>query len=150
MANVAAVCTSYKVDQLNGIHAFGTTVARGSTAADSFKAALFLASGSLGAATTAYSTTSEVSGTGYTAGGVAVPNATAPTSSGTTAYWTPSGIFAWTTMTASAFDTCLLYNATQANKAVAVYTFGSQTVTASNFTLTMPANAAGTALLQLS
>jgi hypothetical protein len=150
MANVAAVCTSYKVDQLNAIHAFGTTVARGSTAADSFKAALFLASGSLGAATTAYSTTSEVSGTGYTAGGVAVPNATAPTSSGTTAYWTPSGSFAWTTMTASGFDTCLLYNSTQANKAVAVYTFGSQTVTASNFTLSMPANAAGTALLQLS
>jgi hypothetical protein len=53
-------------------------------------------------------------------------------------------------MTASAFDTCLLYNATQSNKAVAVYTFGSQSVTASNFTLTMPANAAGTALLQLS
>lgn len=150
MSNVAAVCTSYKVDALNGVHAFGTTVARGSTAADSFKAALFLASGSLGASTTAYSTTSEVSGAGYTAGGVAVPNATAPSASGTAAVWTPSGSFAWTTMTASAFDTCLLYNSTQSNKAVAVYTFGSQSVTASNFTLTMPVNAAGTALLQLS
>ncbi|HXS04822.1 MAG TPA: hypothetical protein VN731_10120 [Rhodanobacter sp.] len=149
MSNTAAVCTSFKVDQLNGIHAFGTTVTRGSTAADTFKAALYFASATLGASTTAYSTTGEVTGTGYTAGGVTVTNATAPTSSGTTAYWTPSGNFAWTTMTASAFDTVLLYNSTQSNKAVAVYTFGSQTVTASNFTLTMPANAAGTALLQL-
>jgi hypothetical protein len=149
MANVSAVCTSYKVDQFNGIHAFGTTVVRAATTADTFKAALYLASGSLGAATTAYSATSEVSGTGYTAGGVTVTNATAPTSSGTTAYWTPSGNFAWTTLTASAFDTVLLYNSTQSNKAVAVYTFGSQSVTASNFTLTMPVNASGTALLQL-
>jgi|SRR6185312_9904987 len=149
MSNTAAVCTSFKVDQLNAIHAFGTTVVRAGTTADTFKAALYLASATLGASTTAYSTTGEVTGTGYTAGGVTVTNATAPTSSGTTAYWTPSGNFAWTTMTASAFDTVLLYNSTQSNKAVAVYTFGSQTVTASNFTLTMPANAAGTALLQL-
>lgn len=149
MANTAAVCTSFKVDQFNGIHAFGTTVTRGSTTADTFKAALYLASGSLGASTTAYSTTSEVSGTGYTAGGVTVTNATAPTSSGTTAYWTPSASFAWTTMTASAFDAVLLYNSTQSNKAVAVFNFGSQTVTASNFTLTMPTNAAATALLQI-
>lgn len=149
MANTAAVCTSFKVDQFNGIHAFGTSVVRAATTPDTFKAALYLASGSLGAATTAYSTTSEVSGTGYTAGGVTVTNATAPTSSGTTAYWTPSASFAWTTMTASAFDAVLLYNSTQSNKAVAVFNFGSQTVTASNFTLTMPANAAATALLQI-
>ena len=149
MANTAAVCTSFKVDEFNGIHAFGTTVVRAATTADTFKAALFLASGSLGASTTAYSTTSEVTGTGYTAGGLTVTNATAPTSSGTTGYWTPSADFAWTTLTATAFDTVLLYNSTQSNKAVAVYTFGSQTVTASNFTLTMPVNAAATALLQL-
>jgi hypothetical protein len=149
MANTSAVCTSFKVDQFNGIHAFGTSVVRAATTPDTFKAALYLASGSLGASTTAYSTTSEVSGTGYTAGGVTVTNATAPTSSGTTAYWTPSASFAWTTMTASAFDAVLLYNATQSNKAVAVFNFGSQTVTASNFTLTMPANAAATALLQI-
>ena len=149
MANTAAVCTSFKVDQLNGIHAFGTSVVRAATTPDTFKAALYLAAGTLDATTTAYSTTNEVSGTGYTAGGVTVANATAPTSSGTTAFWTPSGSFAWTTMTASSFDTVLLYNSTQANKAVAVYTFGSQSVSASNFTLTMPANAATTALLQL-
>src|SRR6185369_6010638 len=109
MANSAAVCTSFKVDLLNGIHAFGTTVTRGGTGADTFKAALYLASGSLGAGTTAYSATSEVSGTNYTAGGVTVTNATAPTSSGTTAFWTPSASFSWTTVTLStSFDTCLL------------------------------------------
>lgn len=150
MANSAAVCTSFKVDLFNGLHAFGTSVVRAGTTADTFKAALFLVSGSLGAATTAYSATSEVSGTNYSAGGVTVTNATAPTSSGTTGFWTPSANFVWTTVTLStAFDTCLLYNSTQSNKACAVYTFGSQTVTAGTFTLTMPTNAAGTALLQL-
>ena len=150
MANSAAVCTSFKVDLLNGIHAFGTTVTRGGTGADTFKAALYLASGSLGAGTTAYSATSEVSGTNYTAGGVTVTNATAPTSSGTTAFWTPSASFSWTTVTLStSFDTCLLYNSTQSNKAVAVYTFGAQTVTAGNFTLTMPSNDSSNALLRI-
>jgi len=150
MANSAAVCTSFKVDLLNGIHAFGTTVTRGGTGADTFKAALYLATGSLGAGTTAYSATSEVSGTNYTAGGVTVTNATAPTSSGTTAFWTPSASFSWTSVTLStAFDTCLIYNSTQSNKAVAVYTFGSQTVTAGNFTLTMPSNDSSNALLRI-
>lgn len=150
MANSQAVCVSFKVDVFNGIHAFGTTVVRGGTGADTFKAALFLASGSQGSGTTAYAVTNEVSGTNYTAGGVTVTNATAPTSSGTTAFWTPSANFVWTTVTLStAFDCVTVYNSTQSNKAVAVYTFGSQTVTAGNFTLTMPTNAAGTALLQL-
>lgn len=144
------MCTSFKTELLNGIHAFGTTVTRGATTADTFKAALYLASATVNASTTAYSATGEVSGTGYTAGGVTVTNATAPTSSGTTAYWTPSASFAWTTVTLStAFDCVLLYNSTQSNKAVSVHTFGSQTVSAANFTLTMPTNAAGTALINL-
>lgn len=150
MANSQALCTSFKVDVLNGIHAFGTTVTRGATTADTFKAALYLASATVNASTTAYSATGEVSGTGYTAGGVTVTNATAPTSSGTTAFWTPSASFAWTTVTlATAFDCVLLYNSTQSNKAVSVHTFGSQTVSAANFSLTMPSNAAGTALINL-
>lgn len=148
MANSQAITTSFKVDQFNGIHAFGTTVTRGSTTADTFKAALYLASATVGAATTAYSATGENSGTGYTAGGVTVTNATAPTSSGTTAFWTPSANFQWTGATFStAFDCVLVYNSTQSNKSVAAYTFGSQTVTAGTFTLTMPTNAAGTALI---
>jgi hypothetical protein len=143
MANTQAVSTSFKQEILNGHHAFGTSVARGATTADTFKAALYLASGSQGAATT------EVSGTGYTAGGVTFAWV-APTTSGTTAYSTPSASFAWTTVTlATAFDAVTLYNSTQSNKAVGTYTFGSTTVTAGNFTLTMPTNDSSTGLLRL-
>lgn len=151
MANTQAMCTSFKQDLFNGLHAFGASVIRAATTKDSFKAALFLASATLGAATTAYSATGEVSGTGYTAGGVAVTNATAPTTSGTTAFWTPSASFAWTGVTlATAFDAVQVYNDTAAGKnSVSVHTFGSQTVTAGNFTLTMPANDATNALLRL-
>jgi hypothetical protein len=149
VANSQAICTSFKVGLLNGIHAFGTTVTRAGTTADTFNAALYLASATIGAGTTAYSSTGEVSGTNYTAGGVTVTNAVAPTSSGTTAYWTPSANFSWTNVTLStAFNCVLIYNATQSNAAVASYVFGSQTVTAGNFTLTQPTNAAATALLQ--
>ncbi len=149
-ANTQAVCTSFKVELLNGIHAFGTTVTRGATTKDTFKAALYLASATYNASTTAYSTTGEVTGTNYTAGGVTVTNANAPASSGTTAYWTPSANFVWTTVTLStAFDACLLYNSTQGDKAVAVYTFGSQTITAGTLTLTMPTNDASNALLRI-
>jgi hypothetical protein len=150
MANVSAICTSFKVDLFNGKHNFGTAPIRAATTADSFKAALYYASGSLGAATTAYSATSEVAGTGYTATGTAVTNATAPTSSGTIAYWTPSAPFAWTGVTLStAFDTVLIYNSTQSNAAVAVFNFGSTTVSSGNFSLSMPSNTNTTALLQL-
>lgn len=150
MPNSQAMATSFKNEILQAYHNFGTTVTRATTAADSFKAALYLASGSLGAATTAYSTTSEVTGTNYTAGGVAVTNATAPTTSGTTAYWTPSASITYTNVTLStAFDAVLIYNNTQSNRAVSVHTFGSQTITAGTFTLVMPTNAAGTALLNI-
>ena len=152
MANTQAMCTSFKQDLLNGLHAFGASVIRAATTKDTFKAALFLASGSLGAGTTAYSTTSELAGTGnYTQGGIAVTNATAPTTSGTTAIWTPSASLVWAALTSSgAFDTVLIYNSTAAgSNAVAVFTFGSQSVTAGTFTLTMPVNDATHALLQL-
>lgn len=155
MANTQAICTSFKNEVLLGGHQFGaiTIVSRTSLTApttDTFKAALYLATATLGAATTAYSSTNEITGTGYTAGGVTVTNATAPTTSGTTAFWTPSASFSWVGLTqATAFDTVLVYNSTQSNRAVGVYTFGSQTVSAATFTLTMPTNAAGTALIQL-
>lgn len=150
MANSQAVCTSFKVELMNGHHAFGTSVVRAGTGADTFKAALFLASATINAATTAYSTTGEVTGTNYTAGGVTVTNANAPASSGTTAYWTPSANFVWSDVTLStAFDCVLLYNSTQSDKAVAAYTFGSQTITAGTLTLTMPTNDASTGLLRI-
>lgn len=155
MANTQALCTSFKGEILVGGHQLGsvTLVSRTSLTApttDTIKAALYLASATYNAATTAYSTTGEVSGTNYTAGGITVTNANAPSTSGTTAIWTPSASFAWTTVTlATAFDAVLVYNSTQSNKAISVHTFGSQTVTAANFTLTMPTNDASNALVRI-
>jgi len=149
-ANTQAMCTSFKVEILTALHALGTTVTRAGTGADVIKAALYLATATVNAATTAYSSTNEVSGSGYSAGGVTVTNATAPTSSGTTAYWTPSASIVYSSVTLStAFDAVLLYNSSQSNKAISVHTFGSQTVTAGTFTLTMPTNDASNALLRI-
>lgn len=149
-ANVQAMCGSFKSEILTALHALGTTVVRAATTADAVKAALYLVNESMGVATTAYGTTGEVTGSGYTAGGAAVTNATAPSTSGTTGIWTPSASLVWAAVTlASAFDTVLFYNSTQSNRAISVHTFGSQTVTAGTFTITMPANAASTALLQI-
>lgn len=153
MANTQAMCTSFKVELLNGIHAFGTSVVRGATTADSFKAALYLVSATTGASNTAYTATGEVSGTNYTAGGVDLtgsPDWVAPTSTSTTAFSTPTASFVYTTVTlATAFDCVMVYNSTQSNKAVSVHTFGSQTVTAGTFTLTMPTNDSSNALIRL-
>ena len=78
------------------------------------------------------------------------PTATNSSSTVGVAYWTPSASFTYTNVTiTTAFDTVLLYNSTQSNKAVSVHTFGSQTVTAGTFTLTMPTNNTSTALLRL-
>ena len=156
MANTQSMCTSFMGELMTATHNFGTAPIRAATTADTFKAALYLTSATVNAGTTAYSSTGEVTGTGYTAGGVTVTNATAPiaTNSSATAgvaYWTPSASITYTTVTLStAFDAVLIYNSTQSNKAVSVHTFGSQTITAGTFTLTMPANTTTTALLRLS
>jgi len=155
MANTASLCTSFLAELLTGTHNFGVAPIRAATTADTFKGALYLASATYNAATTAYSATGEVSGTGYTAGGVTVTNATAPASTNTSAtagvaYWTPSASLTYTTVTlTTAFDTVLIYNSTQSNKAVGVFTFGSQTITAGTFTLTMPTNSTSAALVRL-
>lgn len=155
MANTQSMCTSFMGELMTGTHNFGVAPIRAATTADTFKAALFLASATINAATTAYSATGEVTGTNYTAGGVTVTNATAPiaTNSSSTAgvaYWTPSASITYTTVTLStAFDTVLIYNSTQSNKSVSVHTFGSQTITAGTFTLTMPTNSTTTGLLRL-
>jgi hypothetical protein len=155
MANTQAMTTSFLGEVLTATHNFGASPIRAGTTADTFKAALYLASATINASTTAYSASGEVSGTGYSAGGVTVTNATAPLTSNTsvtagTAYWTPSASISYTTVTlTTAFDAVLIYNSTQSNKAVSVHTFGSQTITAGTFTLTMPANTTSTALLRL-
>lgn len=158
MANTQAICDTFRVDLLNGTHAFGAQGANGVrtvTTKDVFKAALYLASATVNRSTTAYSVTGEVTGTNYTAGGVTVTNATAPANTGGTgiiAFWTPSASLSWTTVTlATAFDCVLLYNSSNtAQAAVAAFTFGSQTVTAGNFTLTMPTNDLTTGLIRVS
>ena len=153
MANTQAICTSYKVDLLNGIHAHGTSVVRGATTADSFKAALYLTTATINAAATAYTATGEVSGTNYIAGGVdltGIPDWVAPSSTSTTAFTTPTASIVYTTVTlATSFDCVLIYNSTQSNKAVSAHTFTAQTVTAGTFTLTMPTNDATTGLIRL-
>jgi hypothetical protein len=156
MANTQAMCTSFMGELLTATHNFGTAPIRALTTADTFKAALYLTTATVNASTTAYSSTNEVSGTNYTAGGVAVTNATPPASTNSSAtagvaYWTPSASISYTNVTlTTAFDTVLIYNSTQSNKSVSVHTFGSQTITAGTFTLTMPSNTTSTALLRLS
>jgi hypothetical protein len=156
MANTQSMTTSFMGELMTATHNFGTAPTRGTSAADTFKAALYLASATVNASTTAYSSTGEVTGTGYTAGGVAVTNATPPTATNSSAtagvaFFTPSASITYTTVTlTTAFDAVLIYNSTQSNKAVSVHTFGSQTITAGTFTLTMPANTTTTALLRLS
>ena len=156
MANTQALCSSFKVDVLNGYHAFNTTTSRG-TAADTYKAALFLAAATLNASTTGYTSTNEVPATGsYVAGGPTVTwltttqsNSTGTANGSSVCVNTLSANITVTTLTATAFDTVLIYNSTMGNRAVSVHTFGSQTITQGTFTLTMPTNAAGTALIQI-
>jgi hypothetical protein len=149
MANTQAMCTSFMGELLTGTHNFTTGTG------DTFKAALYLSSATVNAATTAYSSTNEVTGTGYTAGGVAVTNGTSPSSTNAsstagTAYWTPSASLTYTSVTlTTAFNCVLIYNSSKSNKAVSVHTFGDQTITAGTFTLTMPSNTTSTALIRL-
>ena len=155
MANTAGICISFKAEVMQGLHQLGavTLVSRGSLTTpttDTLYAALYLVSATTNNTNTAYTATGEVSGSGYSAGGVAVTNATAPTTNSTSGVWTPSASIVYSSVTLStAFDTVMLYNSTQSNRAIGVYTFGSQTVTAGTLTLTMPANTAGNALIQL-
>ena len=87
MAISQAMCTSFKVELLSGGHNFNTTnVARSANTADTFKIALYTSSATLDATTTAYSTTDETSGTGYTAGGNTLTISQVPTSTSTTAW----------------------------------------------------------------
>ena len=149
MANTQAMCSSFLGELMTATHNFTTSTG------NTFKAALYLASATVNASTTAYGTSGEVSGTNYTPGGVTVTNGTSPLSSNTSTtagvgYWTPSASITYTNVTlTTAFDAVLIYNSSASDKAVSVHTFGSQTVTAGTFTLTMPSNTTSTALLRL-
>jgi hypothetical protein len=143
LAITQAMCTSFKVELFKAIHNF---LAAGGHA---FKIALYVSAATMDATTTAYSATNEVSGTGYSAGGVALTNVDPSNPSGVTAIATFSNSPAWTTATFTARG-ALIYNSTQSNKAVAVYDFGAdKSVTAGTFTITMPAADASNAVLRL-
>ena len=148
MAITQAMCTSFKVEILNGIHAFGTTVVRGSTTADTMYLALYTSSATLDATTTAYTASNEVSGTGYVAAGQAL-TAVAPTSSGTTAFLDFNDE-TWTSSTITARG-ALIYNDTQAgDPAVAVLDFGGdKTSTAGDFTVVFPVADASNAIIRI-
>ncbi len=141
MAITSAICTSFKQELLVGTHNF--TASSGNT----FKLALFTSSATLGASTTAYSTTNEVSGTNYTAGGNALTSVT-PTTSGTTAICDFADLtFGTATVTARG---CLIYNSSASDKAVAAIDFGGdKTSTAGNFTIVFPSPTATGAIIRL-
>ena len=142
------MATSFKVDLLNGIHAFGTTVTRGATTADTFKIALYTSSATLDATTTAYTVTNEVSGTGYSAGGNTLTVSQTPTSTSTTA-WLDFADTTWTSSTITA-NGALIYNDTQSDKAVAVLAFGGdKTSTNGDFTIVFPTADSSNAIIRI-
>jgi hypothetical protein len=141
MAISQAMCTSFKVELLTATHNF--TASTG----DVFKIALYTSSASLDATTTAYTTSNEVVGTGYTAGGNTLTNVT-PTSSGTTAL-TDFADTTWSTATITARG-AMIYNSSKSNKAVCILDFGSdKTSTAGNFTIVFPVPDASNAIIRI-
>lgn len=139
MAITQAMCSSFKQELLGGIHDLDT---------DTIRLALYTSAATLDASTTAYSATNEVVGPGYTAGGNTL---TSPVISldGTTAVVD----FANTTWAAATISArgALIYNASKANRAIAVLDFGSDKVsTDGDFTVVMPAAAAATAIVRIS
>ena len=144
MAITSAVCTSFKQEILVGTHNFTAT------SGDTFKIALFTSSASLGAGTTAYSTSNEItnsSGTAYTAGGATLTSVT-PTTSGTTAICD----FADVSYSSASFTAngALIYNDDQSGKAVAVIAFGGdKTVSSGTFTIQFPTADASNAIIRI-
>jgi hypothetical protein len=143
MAISQAMCTSFKAELMQALHDF--TASTGNT----FKIALYTSSATLGAATTAYTTSDEVSdtGTNYTAGGNTLTNIS-PTTSGTTGF-TDFADTTWTTATITARG-ALIYNSTNADRAVVVLDFGSdKTSTAGDFTIQFPTADATDAIIRI-
>lgn len=146
MAITSAICTSFKKELLERKHDFNAT------SGHTFKIALYTSSASLDAATTDYTTTGEVVGTGYTAGGKVLTNID-PTSSGTTAYIDFSDV-TWTSATLTAAG-ALIYNTTTdggtgTTNAVAVISFGGdKTSTNGDFVIQFPTADASNAIVRI-
>ena len=141
MAITQAMCTSFKQELLEAVHNFKNS------GGDTFKIALYTSSASLGAGTTAYTTSNEVSGTGYTAGGNTLTRVD-PSSSGTTAL-TDFANSTWSSSTITARG-ALIYNDTDSDKAVAVLDFGADKVSSGgDFTISFPAADASNAIIRI-
>lgn len=146
MAITSALCTSFKKELLERKHDFNTT------SGHTFKIALYTSSASLDAATTAYTTSNEVVGTGYTAGGIALTNID-PTSSGTTAF-VDFADATWASATITAAG-ALIYNTTTdggsgTTNAVAVISFGGdKTSTNGDFVVQFPTADASNAIVRI-
>ena len=145
MAITSAICTSFKVELLKGVHNFTATTG------NTFKIALYTSSASLGAGTTAFSTSNEItnsSGTAYTSGGATLTSVT-PTSDSTTAVCDFSDVsFTSASFTANG---CLIYNSSASgNPAAVVVAFGGdKTVTSGTFTIQFPTADATNAIIRL-
>ena len=141
MAITSTLTTSFKKELLEAVHNFKNS------GGDTFKLALYTRSATMGAATTAYATTNQVTGTNYTAGGGTLTRVD-PTSSGTTGFTDFADLtFGTATVTARG---CLIYNSTDSNKSVATIDFGGdKTSTAGDFTIVFPAAAASTAIIRI-
>lgn len=137
MAITTTVCNSFKREILEGIHE--TT--------DDYRIALYTASATLDATTTAYSASNEAAGAGYTAGGKSLTGLAVALASGV-AYWDfDDPVWAEATITARG---ALIYNATKANRAVAAFDFGANIAsTAADFRVAMPAPGASTAVVRV-
>jgi hypothetical protein len=140
--------TSFKVELLQAVHNFGPT------SPDTFKIALYTAASDIGPATTAYTASNEVVGTGYTAGGNTLAISTSPTSGSSTASIPTAFVGFSNTSWASSTITArgaLIYNSTQGNKSVAVLDFGADKTTANaTFLITFPAADASSAIVRIS
>ena len=140
----SAICSSFKQEILVGTHNF--TASSGNT----FKLALYQSDASLGAGTTAYSTSEEItnsSGSAYSAGGKAITSVTPVLDSSTAVC--DFGDISWTSASFTA-NGCLIYNDTQSDKACAVVAFGGdKTVSSGTFTIQFPAAAASTAIIRI-
>ena len=141
MAITQAMCTSFKKELLEAVHNLKNS------GRDTFKIALYTSSASLDASTTAYSTSNEISGTGYTAGGNTLTRV-APSSSGTTGFRDFSAT-TWSSASITA-RVALIYNDSDSDKAVAVLDFGAdKTASGGDFTITFPAADASNAILRI-
>ena len=148
MSIVQTVTTSCKIQLLQAVHNFGPT------SPNTFKIALYTAAADINASTTVYSTTNEVTGTGYTAGGNTLVISTSPTSGNNsssipTAYISFTNT-SWTSATFTA-RAALIYNTSQSNKSVAVLDFGAdKTVSNDTFQIIFPTPDANSAIVRIS